>query len=257
MIEGPLSAPSSPPLTPTPRKRMPCPLNASARRSVSRWWALPPSRIVSPSSSRGTSCSITASVPSPALTMIITARGGSSLPTSSSSDAAPVIGPSSPKRSRNALVFSSVRLCTTISKPLRATLRARFAPMVARPVSPKLGICGRLPSMDAAERSARADAYESVRSEIVDLVPSGARRVLDLGCSTGWLAAALKARGDVEVVGIEREPEYAEAAREHCDRVVVADVESVPRDLGRFDCLVAADVLEHVVDPWTALGGYV
>ena len=107
--------------------------------------------------------------------------------------------------------------------------------------------------MDADQRTARADAYESVRPEIVDLVPAGARRVLDLGCSTGWLAGALKARGEVEVVGIEREPAYAAIAQERCDRVVVADVEDVPPDLGRFDCLVAADVLEHLVDPWGAL----
>ena len=111
--------------------------------------------------------------------------------------------------------------------------------------------------MDADERRARADAYESVRPEIVGLVPAGARRVLDLGCSTGWLAAALKARGPVEVVGIEREPAYAEVARAQCDRVVVGDVEQVPPDLGRFDCLVAADVLEHLVDPWSTLEGHV
>ena len=81
--------------------------------------------------------------------------------------------------------------------------------------------------------------------------------MLDLGCSTGWLAAALKQRGPLEVVGIEREAAYADAAREHCDRVVVGDVEAVPDDLGRFDCLVAADVLEHLVDPWSALEAYV
>src|SRR5919112_3987206 len=63
-------------------------------------------------------------------------------------------------------------------------------------------ICGRLPGMDADQRAARAAAYESVREEIVDLVPAGARRVLDLGCSTGWLAGALKAARKVEVVGI-------------------------------------------------------
>jgi len=111
--------------------------------------------------------------------------------------------------------------------------------------------------MDAEERAARADAYESVRSEIVDLVPAGARRVLDLGCSTGWLAGALKERGEVEVVGIEREPAYAAIARERCDRVVAGDVQDVPDDLGRFDCLVAADVLEHLLDPWSALEAYV
>jgi methionine biosynthesis protein MetW len=110
--------------------------------------------------------------------------------------------------------------------------------------------------MDQQQREARAGAYESVRREIVDLVPAGARRVLDLGCSTGWLAAALKQRGEVEVVGIEREPAYAAEAATRCDRVVTADVEDVPADLGRFDCLVAADVLEHLVDPWSALEAY-
>jgi methionine biosynthesis protein MetW len=111
--------------------------------------------------------------------------------------------------------------------------------------------------MDPRQRQARAGAYESVRGEIVDLVPAGARRVLDLGCSTGRLAAALKERGEVEVVGIEREPAYAAEAAARCDRVVTGDVEDVPHDLGRFDCLVAADVLEHLVDPWSTLEAYV
>jgi methionine biosynthesis protein MetW len=109
-----------------------------------------------------------------------------------------------------------------------------------------------------SERAARADAYESVRPEIAGLVPDRARRVLDVGCSTGWLAQELKARGPVEVVGIERDPEYAAQARERCDSVIEGDAEAIdPRELGRFDCLVAADVLEHLVDPWSALERYV
>jgi methionine biosynthesis protein MetW len=104
----------------------------------------------------------------------------------------------------------------------------------------------------------RARAYESPRAEIAALVPVRARRVLDLGCANGALAALLKERGPVEVVGVERDPAYAAAAREHCDRVVEGDAEHVDtRELGRFDCLVAADVLEHLVDPWTALERYV
>jgi methionine biosynthesis protein MetW len=104
----------------------------------------------------------------------------------------------------------------------------------------------------------RARAYESPRAEIAALVPVRARRVLDLGCANGALAALLKERGPVEVVGVERDPEYAAAAREHCDRVVEGDAERVDAsDLGRFDCLVAADVLEHLVDPWAALDRYV
>ena len=76
--------------------------------------------------------------------------------------------------------------------------------------------------------------------------------MLDLGCSTGWLAAALKARGDVEVVGIEREPAYAaERAASAATASWSATSRTSRSDLGRFDCLVAADVLEHLVDPWT------
>ncbi len=113
----------------------------------------------------------------------------------------------------------------------------------------------RLPGVMEPDR--RAAAYESLRPEILALVPDRARRVLDLGCASGALGAALKARGDVEVVGIELEPAYAAAARDIYDGVVEGDVEAVPGDLGRFDCLVAADVLEHLLDPWSALEAYV
>jgi methionine biosynthesis protein MetW len=103
----------------------------------------------------------------------------------------------------------------------------------------------------------RALSYETPRPVIAERVPVAARRVLDLGCASGGLASLLKARRPVEVVGIERDPDYAAAAERHCDRVVCADLEDLaPDDLGRFDCLVAADVLEHLVDPWSALRAY-
>jgi methionine biosynthesis protein MetW len=103
----------------------------------------------------------------------------------------------------------------------------------------------------------RALSYETPRAEIAARVPKNARRVLDLGCASGGLASLLKARGPVEVVGVERDEGYAAAAERHCDRVVRADLEALaPDDLGRFDCVVAADVLEHLVDPWSALRAY-
>jgi methionine biosynthesis protein MetW len=105
--------------------------------------------------------------------------------------------------------------------------------------------------------NSRALAYETPRPEIARRVPASARRVLDLGCAAGGLAALLKARGPVEVVGVEKDAAYAEAARARCDTVVHADVEALdPTGLGSFDCLVAADVLEHLVDPWTVLRTY-
>ncbi len=114
-----------------------------------------------------------------------------------------------------------------------------------------------MPAVNAALRAARAHAYEAARPEILALVPPGARRVLDLGCSSGALGAALKVRGEVEVVGVERDPVYAAEAAERLDRVIEDDLDELAaRGLGRFDCLVAADVLEHLVDPWAVLARF-
>jgi 2-polyprenyl-3-methyl-5-hydroxy-6-metoxy-1,4-benzoquinol methylase len=110
--------------------------------------------------------------------------------------------------------------------------------------------------MRPSERAARAAAYERARPEILVHVPQTARRVLDLGCASGATGAALKARQPAEVVGIEIEPEYAREAAGVLDQVIVADAQTPPDGLGTFDTLIAADILEHLVDPWTALRGY-
>jgi hypothetical protein len=58
-------------------------------------------------------------------------------------------------------------------------------------------------------------------------------------------------------VGVEVNPDYAADAGARLDRVIVSDIESFLADSvpagAPFDCLIAADVLEHLVDPWTAL----
>ena len=109
--------------------------------------------------------------------------------------------------------------------------------------------------MRPGERAARAAAYERARPEILEHVPLTARRVLDLGCATGTTGAALKQRQPCEVVGIELEPEYAREAATRLDRVLAEDVETAEPE-GPFDALIAADILEHLRDPWTALRRY-
>jgi methionine biosynthesis protein MetW len=115
-----------------------------------------------------------------------------------------------------------------------------------------------MPAADPdAVRAERAWAYENPRPEVQALVPIEARRILDLGCSSGALGAALKVRQGCEVVGVELDAAYAADARARLDEVVEDDVETLdPAPLGRFDCLIAGDVLEHLRDPWTALARF-
>jgi 2-polyprenyl-3-methyl-5-hydroxy-6-metoxy-1,4-benzoquinol methylase len=84
---------------------------------------------------------------------------------------------------------------------------------------------------------------------LLDLVPPGGR-VLDVGCSAGYLAERLVERGDV-VVGIERDPMAAERAREVCEQVLAGDVETMDLAFegGSFDAVVCGDLIEHLRDP--------
>lgn len=105
-------------------------------------------------------------------------------------------------------------------------------------------------------RELRRSGYETERTDVQAFVPRSAKRILDLGCSSGALGAALKARQGAEVIGVEVSSVYAAEAASRLDEVICADVAEAldgPTELGKFDCVIAADVLEHLVDPWNAL----
>ena len=89
------------------------------------------------------------------------------------------------------------------------------------------------------------------QSVMLDLVGHH-KSVLDVGCATGYLGAALMARG-CTVTGIEIDAEAADEARQRLDRVIVGDLGELDLDavLGseRFDVVLMGDVLEHMVDP--------
>jgi 2-polyprenyl-3-methyl-5-hydroxy-6-metoxy-1,4-benzoquinol methylase len=90
-------------------------------------------------------------------------------------------------------------------------------------------------------------------AKLLDAVGTG-NRVLDVGCSSGYLARPLAERGNT-IVGIELDPEAARAAEEFCERVLVGDVETMelPLEPGSFDVVLGGDVIEHLRDPAAAL----
>lgn len=74
------------------------------------------------------------------------------------------------------------------------------------------------------------------------------RRVLDVGCADGYLAAILAARG-YRVTGVERPGGAGEAFPREV-KLIEADLDAgLPALDGSFDYVLCADVLEHLRNP--------
>lgn len=115
----------------------------------------------------------------------------------------------------------------------------------------------------AAEAQAAAHAQAAAEPRgynpfVLGLIPAQAQRIVEVGCSTGGLAQALKARRpDVHFVGLELDPKAADIARQRCDQVLQLNIDDAGpaffESLNGSDCWVFGDVLEHLRDPWRVL----
>lgn len=84
--------------------------------------------------------------------------------------------------------------------------------------------------------------------------------VLDAGCGFATTTARIQTLGN-DVTGIDSSPEIAAIASERLGRVITTDLEdfdAIDRQLGekRFDVIIFADVLEHLVWPVSTLRRY-
>jgi len=103
--------------------------------------------------------------------------------------------------------------------------------------------------------------YQNVRGELAEFVDKGHNRILDVGCGAGYFGAYLKSQNRAsEVVGIEIDLSAANEAATKLDRVLLANlnqstINDVLSDFDKasFDYVICADVLEHLIDPWTIL----
>jgi 2-polyprenyl-3-methyl-5-hydroxy-6-metoxy-1,4-benzoquinol methylase len=76
----------------------------------------------------------------------------------------------------------------------------------------------------------------------------GRRRLLDVGCGRGHVAAYFQERG-FQVVGVELSATAAGEAQRAGLEVVCLDLENDPLPEGPFDAILALEVLEHLRDP--------
>ncbi len=101
--------------------------------------------------------------------------------------------------------------------------------------------------MDYTNKS--KEYYSNKRPEMLNYLPSSAKRILDIGCSNGAFAATVKSQNNAEVWGIEYMADEAEKAAEKLDKVFSGPCEDFLDELPEayFDVVFCNDVLEHLV----------
>lgn len=99
-----------------------------------------------------------------------------------------------------------------------------------------------------------ADGRAPGWSDLLSRIPLSARTVLYVGCGDGSLAASYRLRNPTaRLLGIDTDPSATARAAAHMEAVATADVETdpLPFDLpDGVDCIVYADILEYLHDPW-------
>jgi len=74
------------------------------------------------------------------------------------------------------------------------------------------------------------------------------KKVLEIGCATGYISKKLKENG-CYVVGVEINENAAQIAKEICNKVIVGDIETLELSHEKFDVILFGDVLEHLKNP--------
>ena len=96
---------------------------------------------------------------------------------------------------------------------------------------------------------------------LLEVLAHPPRQLLDIGCSSGLLGQAVKSRNPAcRTIGIEPNEATAKLATQNLDQVLCGkfedfNLESEGIAFGSVDTVVAADVLEHMYDPWHVMTG--
>lgn len=108
---------------------------------------------------------------------------------------------------------------------------------------------------DSTDHSKENGYFHNVRHDVISMVPDTARCILEVGCGAGKTGEYLKDRNGAFVAGMELNEKAAAEAEKVLDEVIQGNIEEMdlPFNPKSFDCILFADVLEHLVDPLAAL----
>lgn len=105
------------------------------------------------------------------------------------------------------------------------------------------------------------DKYDDQpRTDLLEFLPEKFETVLEIGCGNGATGALIKEKyPGLTYVGLEIDVGAARMAEKRLDAVISGDVEKMTAEQlafskESFDLIIAADVLEHLYDPWRAMG---
>jgi len=106
---------------------------------------------------------------------------------------------------------------------------------------------------DYLERADSISHRGEGEAALLEFIPPGARRILDLGTGDGRLLALVRhAHPDTEAVAVDFSPTMLEAARkrfagESSVRVVAHNLDDPLPALGRFDAVISCFAIHHLV----------
>ena len=100
--------------------------------------------------------------------------------------------------------------------------------------------------------------HEFHNPDLLDIIPWGANKLIEVGCSSGAMAREFKKISPhCHYRGIEIDPDYAKLAERYCDQSLVLDIEAADETFWKAnadrDCWIFGDALEHLRDPWRIL----
>jgi len=102
----------------------------------------------------------------------------------------------------------------------------------------------------------KPEYYNNYRNDLINMLPSIQGKFLEVGCGYGATLDYVKSRGASYVAGIDISSDAITVAKDlGLDFTAVADIETyeLPFEKNEFDCIILADVLEHLYNPWDTL----